>query len=349
MLGGCVGEGALKLDDNRTPADLDDDWEIATPASQSIDPVAIDDAYQRFFSDDEFRNGISLLVIRNGLLVAEGYARRMSDRSELEAVQSVTKSISSLLTGIAIDEGLVSSLDLTINDIYPDKLTDHSDWQGISLKHLLTMSSGIDFDNDHFAVELATEEPADTIDYILSKPGYSTPGAEFFYRDADPHLLSYALQKLSGQSLADYAKTRLFEPLNITHYDWLRDDNGISFGAYGAFLIPRDLAKIGQMVLQGGVWNGQQIVSSDWINQSTQKQIENTLPTTEDYDYGFYWWIIPELNAYTAWGHGGNFITVIPDKQMVVVLTSFPNSGTEAGSHLDEFMLVLRKLYDGAN
>ena len=349
MLAGCVGEGALKLDDNRTPADLGDNWQIGTPASQNIDNTAIDFAYQRFFSDDEFRNGISLLIIRNGVLVAEGYARNMRDRSQYEAVQSITKSITSLLTGIAVDEGLVSSLDLTINDIYPDKLTTHPDKQEITLRHLLTMCSGIDFHNDDFAVELATENPTDTIDYILDKPSFNTPGAEFNYRDADPHLLSHALQTLSGQTLADYAKTRFFQPLNISQYNWIKDSNNIYYGAYGVFLTPRDLAKIGQLVLQDGQWNGQQIVSSDWITQSTQKKIKNYSSETSDYEYGFYWWIIPELNAFTAWGHGGSFITIMPDKQLVVVLTSFPNSGNDAGTHLDEFMPVLKKLYEGAN
>ncbi|MDH5217461.1 MAG: serine hydrolase, partial [Gammaproteobacteria bacterium] len=150
-------------------------------------------------------------------------------------------------------------------------------------------------------------------------------------------------------SMADYARTQFFQPLNITQYNWIKDSNDISFGAYGVYLTPRDLAKIGQLVLQDGQWNGQQIVSSDWITQSTQKQIENNSPTTTDYEYGYYWWIIPELNAFTAWGHGGSFITVMPDKQLVVVLTSFPNSGNDAGTHLNEFMPVLRKLYEGAN
>lgn len=349
FLAGCVGEGALKLEDNRTPIDLQDDWKIDTPASQDIDSTAIDYAYERFFSDDVFLNGISLLIIRNGVLVAEGYSRHIRDRTEVEAVQSITKSITSILTGIAIDEGLISSLDTTINDIYPDKLKNHEDKKNISLKHLLTMSSGIQFDNDNFHVELSTENPDDSIDYILSKPSYNDAGIEFYYRDADPHLLSYALQSLSGETLASYASTRFFQPLNITNYDWIQDDNNINFGAYGVYLTPRDLAKIGQMVLQGGQWNGQQIVSDSWLKESTQKQIEKDSPTTTDYDYGYYWWIIPELNAFTAWGHGGNFITIFPDKQLVVVLTSFPNSGNNAGTHLDSFMPVLRRIYSGSN
>ncbi|MDH5232773.1 MAG: serine hydrolase, partial [Gammaproteobacteria bacterium] len=158
-----------------------------------------------------------------------------------------------------------------------------------------------------------------------------------------------ALQRLSGQSLAAYARTRLFQPLNISNYDWIKDSNNINYGAYGVYLTPRDLAKIGQLMLQNGQWNSVQVVSASWINDSVTKQIENSSATTANYDYGFYWWLIPELNAFTAWGHGGNFVTVMPDKQLVVVLTSFPNSGNNVGTHLDEFLPVLRRLYNGAN
>ena len=349
LLAACVAEGDLKLAYNRTPVDLGDDWTIASPESQNIDIAAIEFAYERFFSKDEYRNAISLLIIRNNFLVAEGYARDMGDRTRYEAVQSISKSISALLTGIAIDEALITSLDLTINDIYPDKLMRHVDKQNISLRHLLTMSSGIEFDNDNFHVELVNKGSTDTIDYILNKPFYNSPGVEFYYRDADPHLLSYALQRLSGQSLAAYARTRLFQPLNISNYDWIKDSNNINYGAYGVYLTPRDLAKIGQLMLQNGQWNSVQVVSASWINDSVTKQIENSSATTANYDYGFYWWLIPELNAYTAWGHGGNFVTVMPDKQLVVVLTSFPNSGNNVGTHLDEFLPVLRRLYNGAN
>jgi CubicO group peptidase (beta-lactamase class C family) len=100
--------------------------------------------------------------------------------------------------------------------------------------------------------------------------------------------------------------------------------------------------------LQNGQWQGKQIVSSDWLEQSTQKQIEKDTPATADYDYGYYWWIIPELNAFSAWGDGGNFVAIFPEKEMVVVLTSFPNSRNGAGTHLDEFMPVLRRFHNGA-
>lgn len=347
-LAGCVDGRALKLQYNAVPESLGDDWAIATPESQNVAPTAIENAYGRFFSDDEFRNGISLLVVRNGNLIAEGYARRTSDRTEYEAVQSVTKSVTSILTGVALDEGKIVSLDQTLYQIFPEKFQSESEKRAITLKHLLTMSSGINIDNEHFVVEMVREDPADPIQYILNKGLYDLPGRRFNYRDADPHLLSFAVQTLAGENLSHYAKSRLFTPLNITNYDWISDRNGTSYGGYGLFLTPRDLAKIGQLMLQRGKWKGQQIVSDNWISESTKKQIEKDEPDTREFEYGYYWWIIPELKAYTAWGHGGNFVVVIPDKQMVVVLTSMPYSGNAVGTHLTEFLPVLRILVGGA-
>ncbi|MDH5547567.1 MAG: beta-lactamase family protein [Gammaproteobacteria bacterium] len=346
----CVGEEPLKLAYNSDPVVLSDDWTIDTPESQNIDANAIEQVYRRFFSDDEFYNGISLLVIRNGVLVAEGYARDYRDRTDYEAIQSATKSVSSMLTGIALDEGIISSLDLTLNDIYPEKFDSSSDKQSITLHQLLTMSSGIDFDNSRFTVEFLADKPNDTIRYILNKPMYNTPGAEFYYRDADPHLLSYAIQKRSGQTLAAYAQSKLFTPLNITNYQWLHDHTGITYGAYGIYLTPRDFAKLGQLMLQQGQWNGVQIIPATWVSTSTQKQIDktDTNPDTRNFDYGYYWWLIPSLNAYTSWGHGGNFTVVVPDKNLVVVLTSYPYSGHDAGTVLGELLPLVEILVVGA-
>jgi len=228
LFNSCVGEGPLKLKYNVIPAELDDDWQISPPELEGIDSEAIKSVYQAFFSNTHFLNGISLLVIRNGHLVAEGYARNKRDQNHYEAIQSTTKSVTSLLTGIAKDEGFVGSLEKTLYEIYLEKFDNYPAKKIITLSHLLTMTSGIAFDNDNFAVELEGRPPNDSIKYILNKEMYNTPGAEFYYRDSDPHLLSYALQVLSDETLASFASTRFFKPLNITNYQWIDDDNKVS-------------------------------------------------------------------------------------------------------------------------
>jgi len=125
--------------------------------------------------------------------------------------------------------------------------------------------------------------------------------------------------------------------------------NKVTYGPFGLYMIPRDLAKIGQLMLQNGVWKGQQIVSSEWIAASTVKQVEMHETDTKDFEYGYYWWIIPEIKAFTTWGHGGNYITIIPDKNLVVVLTRFPNSGNAVGIHLTEFVPILKTLINGSS
>lgn len=345
----CVDDGNLKNRMDTTPLDTGDGWTINTPQSQGMSDTAISQAYSLFFSENKLHNAISLLVIRNGVLVAEAYSRSESYRDYPEAIQSATKSISSILTGIAMDEGYITSLDLTLYEIYPEKFSS-SRYQNVSLANLLTMSSGINFDNDAFSIELINDKPKDSIKHILGKPSYATPGQEFYYRDADPHLLSYALQKLTGRTLARYAQEKLFDPLGISNVQWLQDNNGINFGAYGVFLKPRDFARIGLLMLQDGFWNASAVVSSSWVNTSTTQQIplSSRADYARHYQYGYYWWLIPELNAYTSWGHGGNFTVVIPDKNLLVVLTAYPYSGFGPGVHLDELVPLLKILINGS-
>jgi len=159
----------------------------------------------------------------------------------------------------------------------------------------------IDFDNDDFAVKVYCDKPSDPVRYMLNKPLYSQPGEKFYYRDVDPHLISYAIQRLTGKILAQWAKEKLFDPLGIRQYYWQSDHTGTTAGGHGLHLKPRDMAKIGQMVLDQGRWRGVRVVDSLWIAESTQKQMETTFQIEPHvYHYGYYWWILHRWQAYTA-------------------------------------------------
>jgi CubicO group peptidase (beta-lactamase class C family) len=348
LLSGCVSDAPFKFESSVVPEQLNDGWQVAFPEDVNINRQAIDKIYADFISENKYFNAKSLLIVKDSKLVFEAYCRGPGDRDYIGHIQSVTKSITSLIFGIIRSEGYIDALDETLYSIIPAKFPSDVIKQSITLHHLLTMTSGIWFDNDVFSVEIYVGKPSDPIKYILKKPIYANPGEQFYYRDCDPHLVSYVIQKMTGKTLEKWAKERLFDPLEIRDYYWDSDHTGITMGAHGLHLKPRDMAKIGQMVLENGHWNGIQIVDSTWIATSTQKQIE-TSHQTEPYvwDYGFYWWIVPRWQAFTTWGHGGNFIFIVPGKDMVIVMTSMPDVDDDVvGTTLDDLERLIQPLLE---
>jgi CubicO group peptidase (beta-lactamase class C family) len=349
FLSGCVSDAPFKVKSSTIPEQLNDGWEVASPDEVDISQEALDKVYSAFVSENRYFNAKSLLVVKNGKLVFEAYCRNPKDRDRYGHVASVTKSVTSLLFGIAGTAGYIDSLDQTLYSIIPDKFPSDPSKRSITLRHLLTMTSGLSFDNDDFSIEIYADKPGDPAKYILKKPLYAPPGEKFYYRDADPHLLSYVMQRLTGKSEEEWAQQYLFDLLGIRDYYWDSDHTGTTTGAYGLHLKPRDMAKIGQMALDHGRWQGRQVVDSAWVAASTKKQVEtdhNTEPHV--YHYGYYWWILPRWNAFTAWGQGGNFIFVLPEKQMVIVMTSLPDVDDDVvGTKLDEFEELISPLLAG--
>ena len=330
LLSGCVSDAPFKIQGSAVPDLLGDGWDVGAPEDVGISQATLDRIYSDFVSEDKHLNAKSLLVAKSGKLVFEAYCRRAEDRDRYGHVQSVTKSITSLVFGIVQSDGYIDSLDQTLYSIIPDKFPPETEKHGITLRHLLTMTSGLSFDNDDFSVEVYADKPDDPVKYILNKPLCARPGERFYYRDADPHLLSYAIQRLTGRTLARWAEDRLFAPLNISDYYWGSDHTGTSMGGHGVHLKPRDLAKIGQLVVDHGRWMGVEVVDSTWIAVSTERQVVTPFTTEPHvYYYGFYWWILPRWHAFSAWGAGGNYIFVVPAKRMVVVMTSMPDVDNE--------------------
>jgi CubicO group peptidase (beta-lactamase class C family) len=345
----CVSDAPFKFKSSTVPEQLNDGWEVASPEDVNISREAIDKVYAEFISEDRYFNAKSLLVVKNGKLVFEAYCRTLKDRNRYGHVQSATKSVTSLVFGIVKSEGYIDSVDQLLYSIIPDKFPSDVRKRSITLRHLLTMTSGLSFDNDVFSVEIYADKPSDPVKYILKKPLYAMPGEKFYYRDADPHLISYVIQRLTGKTEEQWAKERLFDPLGIQEYYWDSDHTGTTMGAHGLHLKPRDMAKIGQMVLDHGRWKGSQIVDSTWIAVSTQKQMETSWQTEPHvYYYGYYWWILPRWQSFAAWGHGGNFIFLVPGKEMVIVMTSMPDVDDDVvGTMLDGFEELISPLLEG--
>ncbi|UCH63144.1 MAG: serine hydrolase [Fidelibacterota bacterium] len=341
---GCVPDNDLKTSFNMEPASLNDGWSTSTPAAEGLDKVALQEVYERLFSEDEYITAISLLVVRNGKLVAEGYFRSLDDRHTKRQIQSVTKSITSLVFGIAWEMEYFDDLDQRLYDIVPEAFDDDLRKREITLRHLLTMRACLKFWSDEFAQEMQMNDQKNVMKYILAKPLFADPGTLFNYRDCDPQLLGGAVSVKTDMTLEEIAKDRLFSPMGIVDYYWEKNADGDNWAAQALYMRSRDLAKIGKLVMNRGNWQGEQLISEDWIEQATSIQTPQYDGQPEDGTdpfYGFYWWIYPHMGAFTALGAGGQYIFIIPDKNLVIVMTSEPYVEDKLSLESDFFDLAL--------
>lgn len=343
LLWGC--DGRLKHHGSTTPELLDDGWPVGSVARSGLDADALDRVHERLLDERHFPGVRTLLVVKDGTLVSELLVRTPADRDRPHSLMSVTKSVTSMLWGIANDRGQTPPLDTPLCDVLDGSacagLADERK-RAITLRHLLMMRSGLDFENVDFSREQWVGRPADPIRAILDKPLFAAPGEQFRYRDCDPQLLGYALERVVGQSEARFAADALFAPLGITDAVWNSGPIGESMAAHGLYLRPRDLAKLGQVMLDDGRWQGRQLVSSAWRSASTTPlQPSNDPP----FDYGFYWYVLPDGAGFAAWGSGGQYVLAFPRKRLLVVMTSAPDSVGFEGGRLEEVVALTEALW----
>jgi CubicO group peptidase (beta-lactamase class C family) len=314
----CMQDEPFKLNYNGfTPISLNDGWMMSTPDQENMNGQKLDDVFEVAYRDNRFRLLRSLIVIRNGKIVAEAYPHDPNDMYQIQNVKSVAKSFTSILTGIAFQQHYLDSLSQAFSSIYPEYFEKYPEKAGITIEQALTMRTGLGLHGGDHSYNLYHSD--NSIEFILSKPLYSAPGKEFFYTDDNPHLISYAIQRRYGKSLAQFADQYLFSPLGITEWQWEAPKDGVSFGGTNLYLKPRDMAKFGQMLLQNGKWQDKQIVDSAWVAEATRAQYSE-----QYWAYGYYFWIMKDLKAYDAAGHGGQEIIVVPYKNLVVVVTAWP-------------------------
>ena len=310
----CLKEESLNLPYNGySPVQTSDGWQISTPEAEKIDAVILEKVYRDFYNDEKYPTIRSLLIIRNGKLVAEAYCKDEQDLDRLHNIMSATKSITSILTGIAFDKNMIASINDKVYTYLPQYFTDDNLKKEITIHNLLTMESGLDFNNDIHTSELITYKGS-SLEYVLKKNLLFEPGTSWYYGDGNPQIISGIIQHTSEKSLAEFAEEHLFYPLGITNYFWEAHNDGLTYGSIGLWLTPRDMAKIGRLMADNGIWNENSIMSEEWVNTSTKK-------LSEHQNYGYYWYPI-EDKVFYAEGHGGQIIWVYPEKQLVVVITS---------------------------
>jgi CubicO group peptidase (beta-lactamase class C family) len=227
----------------------------------------------------------------------------------------------SALVGIAIDKGDLPGLDTRVLDFFPGYEIAHldADKRAMTLGHLLTMSAGLKTEDSYLYdwVGLGRMRAShDWAQYVLDLPVVTEPGTRFEYSNCVSQLIAIILQDATGQSVEAYAREHLFEPIGIVDYTWQGSRPDDSWGYSGLSLHPLDMARLGYLYLRGGEWDGVQVVPADWVQSSTSPQI--TAGTLAD-SYGYQWWVGTDM--FMMQGHGGQFVYVLPTRDLVVVFT----------------------------
>nr|WKN38288.1 serine hydrolase [Tunicatimonas sp. TK19036] len=273
-----------------------------------------------------------LVVVKNNHIVIEEYFNTFW-RNSIHDIRSAGKSITSLLLGIALKDGLVQNVEQNVYSFFPKGNNPplNEDYKQIKLKHLLTMSSGLDADTDNaqsmgHAVNWVARD--DWKEYILNIPLTSEPGKKWVYADINPLLIAAIIEETSGMSLKEYAQQKLFAPLGITQFYWYTNAANQTGAAGNLYLSTLDFAKIGMLVVNEGKWKSTQIIDPDYIKQLSQETFDLTDSNPYADAYGMLWYTShrtfgkKKVDYLFASGNGGNHLIVIPEEEMVIALTS---------------------------
>jgi len=323
-----------------------DDWPTSSPEAQGMSSQEL-----ARLVDFGIGNGMdSVLVTRHGTIVAEAYYAPFAPATK-HRINSATKSVIGSLVAIALDEGLIKSLDQPVLDFFPGRSFANTDdrKKAITLRHLLDMTSGLDWkeplNNTPPVSLLEMERSRDWVQYVLDHPMAHDPGATFDYNSGGPHLLSAILSKVTGRSARDYAGEKLFGPLGIDDVQWRSDPQHVSAGGAGLYLLPRDMARLGRLWLQDGVWQGKRLLPAGWIDQVRQAKVEMGLGP--QLRYGNLFWSMPARDMFMAVGFDRQLIMVMPKIDVVAVFTGahrYANASGKPSSPRYGFGLVVDRL-----
>ncbi len=316
-----------------------DGWQTASLSDVGIDPEPINRLVENI-RDGRFENIHSVLIVQDGKLVFEeyfdGYAWNYDDAEfrgevvEFDAatthnLASVTKSFTSALIGIAIDRGFILGVDEKMFDFFPEyAYLDDEAKKRITLEHLLTMTSGLEWNEMAYPYSSARNDlvrlfqVSDPIEYILAKPVANEPGTHWYYCGGGTNILGEIIRQSTGSRMDDFAAEYLFAPLGIMDYEWDHINADMIHASGNLKLRPRDMAKFGYLYLNGGVWQGERIISQEWVEASMQEWTDG---------YGYQWWLETyrsdgaSVDSFFADGWGGQRIIVFPSLDMVLVFT----------------------------
>ncbi len=307
------------------------DWPVSTPAAHGLDPKLVARLY---YDATKVETIESLLVVKDGYLVAEGYFHGGAIDQKTR-IQSVTKSYTSALVGIALDQGCLSSIDQKMMDFFPELADQIADprKKDITIRQMLQMRAG-------YPWEESTAELFDMLysgfrpSYLVPVPLVRDPGTDFEYSNLTSHLVGVIVARACDTDLRSLAEEHLFAPLGVEAGEWITDWEGYYNGHADLYLTARDMARFGLLYLNDGFYEGKQIVPAEWVHDSLQSYSEDAWAyrvgrNFQDIGYGYQWWSVRagEHHYNLAWGHGGQQIAVVKEFNMVIVVKADPLFG----------------------
>jgi CubicO group peptidase (beta-lactamase class C family) len=315
-------------------------WPVSTPEEQGMDSASL----ARLIETVGIYKQDSLTIIRHGKIVADAYyAPYIAGVSH--DLRSVTKSVVGTLTAILLQKGSLDSVDHPVMDLFSDKEIRWADdrKRAMTVQNLLDMTSGIEWVEKAYTPDetiMKMSRSPDRTAFVLSQPMVGAPGAIFNYNGGNPYLLSALITERSGQNAFDFAKKELFEPLGIKSAKWGSiDAQGVTNGAAGLFLSPHDMARIGYLYLHNGMWDGRQIIPSSWVDRSMAGPVK----ATSGFHYGNLWWSYPDKGAYLARGRHSQLILVLPELDVVAVMTGIlPDNDYSASRLIDDIFNAVK-------
>lgn len=339
LLISCLKDDPIKINDNITPENLNDGWSISHPEEEGFEKESLLQAMDYFFSENHLPHSKALLISRHGQLVIEAYSKDRTDRDRLHNIKSVTKSITSVVTGIAIQQGFLSSdLDKIVYGYIPEYFDDDDKKKTITVEHCLRMTTGLE---DPF-YSVSSVLPGNSLETSLGVRLISTPGDLHRYNNGSANILGGIISTVTTTSFANFTKDNLFRPLQIENYHWVRHNDGRVNPAFDLYMKPRDVLKFGQFCLQNGNWNQTQVLPENWLETSTR-----SLEDGFDGKFGYHWWISERYSGYYANGHGGQRVFIFPKEELVIVHISEPSTDdtdlTEVETLLDLIMKTVIK------
>ena len=345
------------------PPDIGDGWQVADLASEGFDTQEILGMMDRVVNEN-YEGIDSVAIVRNNKLLLYWFANRALDEfdgwignvdRERHILHSTSKSFTSALVGIAIDQGFIASTQVKFYDLF--SYGSYANWDArkaeMTLEDALTMRLGLQWDewslpytNPNNDLVALNNGHADWAKALLDLPLASDPGTVFTYNTAATNAIGQAVQNATGMPLEDFANANLFYPMQITNAEWSRTPTNLPVGGSGLFLRTRDLVKFGQLYLDNGSWQGQQLISADWIGDTVVRRVDISSWATYSEAYGFQWWL-DDLNykgqSVETWvtsGYGGQYLFIVPSLNLVVGFTGH-NYGAGSGiSNLYSMMQV---------
>jgi len=306
-----------------------EDWQASTPEAQGMNSEKLDEI--ELLIDDEGYEIDSILVVRGGYLVYEYYGNGY-DQEDIHHIQSCTKVVTSTLVGVAIELGLIESVNSKMVDFFENWTIENMDdrKRNITIEHLLTWTDGMEFHEIDYPYDDPLNDLGqmwvsdDAVQYCLDRPMWNDPGENWWMNSGTLIILGGIIEIVSGMSVLDFAVEYLFGPLGISYFHWSKIGGGSAGGWYhtdgGLYLVPRDFAKFGYLMLNNGTWNGTQIVSQNWVENATKVFIETGWGSSYE-QFGYQWWIWPGQGIYSAHGHYEQALYIIPEQDMVIVFT----------------------------